>query len=221
LNSWICTTSHTRNIRTTFRWPLVQGKLRMRRRRQHHREWRERKACFGAGHYARRRNAAVPTYLKFRCSKSTQKSNGGMMNLISKPNGEVALPRLTNWPGAGSLTSRNSCQVVGSIVGVQSAHDVGSVAGSATKKISVSTRANVHQNVHQRIEEDRIGYVQISLDFCCTHLPISLLHSDSNSTLRILADTIGYWWIISDLQLLAVGLIRPLRGVFSNGVASA
>ncbi len=33
---------------TLRRWLLAQGKPRMRRRRQRHREWRERKPCFGA-----------------------------------------------------------------------------------------------------------------------------------------------------------------------------
>ena len=33
---------------TLRRWLLAQGKRRMRRRRQRHREWRERKPCFGA-----------------------------------------------------------------------------------------------------------------------------------------------------------------------------
>jgi transposase len=33
---------------TLRRWLLAKGKPRMRRRRQRHREWRERKPCFGA-----------------------------------------------------------------------------------------------------------------------------------------------------------------------------
>ena len=63
--------------------------------------------------------------------------------------------------------------------------DVASNSGSASKNALVSLRSNVHQNVHQRIKKDRIGYFRIRLDFCCKCLIIRILHSDSDPRLRI------------------------------------
>jgi hypothetical protein len=120
------------------------------------------------------------------------------MNLILEPDGEVVLSGISNCPDAGTLTSRDSCQEVGLIDGVQSAHDLGLVAGAAAKSASVPACANVHQNVHQRIKKDRIGYVRIRLDFFCKFHIISMLHSASDPLPMIRADTIGYGWINLD-----------------------
>jgi hypothetical protein len=66
----------------------------------------------------------------------------------------------------------------------ESGHHAGSVPGSASKYALVSLRTNVHQNVHQRIKKDRIGYVRIRPDFGCKYLQIRELYSDSDSRLQ-------------------------------------
>lgn len=70
------------------------------------------------------------------------------------------------------------------IEGVQTAHDVGSVAGSAAKNIWISAWANVHQNVHQRIKKDRLGYVRIGSDYEAKTLITNDLHADSDPRLH-------------------------------------
>ncbi len=93
-----------------------------------------------------------------------------------------------HWPDVclNSLTppARNTCQPVVSADGFQGAEDAASNSGSASKDALVLLRSNLHQNVHQRIEKDRIGYVRIRPDFCCKLLIISLLHPDSNPRLH-------------------------------------
>lgn len=107
-----------------------------------------------------------------------------MINLTANPKERADVRR----PDVGlSLTTpaRNACKAVVSAESFQRSHNVASYSGSASKNAVASTRTNVHQNVHQRIMKDRIGYVRISLDMCCKRLPISALYSDSDPLLRI------------------------------------
>lgn len=87
-----------------------------------------------------------------------------------------------------SLTppAKNAFQAVASVDGFQGGvQNVGSGLGSASKNALVFTRTNVHQNAHQRIQKDIIGYVQIGLDCSCKPLKIRLLHFDSDPRLQL------------------------------------
>jgi hypothetical protein len=121
-----------------------------------------------------------------------------MINLTANPNEGADLHRLHVCLNSLTPPDRNACKAVGSVDGFQRVQNVSSIPGSAPKNALVSLRSNVHQNVHQRIETDRVGYVRIRLDLCCKCLQISILHSDSNPPPRIKAGTIGYRWIIPD-----------------------
>jgi hypothetical protein len=121
---------------------------------------------------------------------------------VGRPNcvrpGAVHFPGLDICPSSLTPKSRNSCQVVASITGVPSAQDLGSATGSALKNVQVSPHTNVHQNAHQRIKKDRVGYVRIKLDTRCKCFIVRLLHSDSDPLLKIRVDSIGYGRIIPD-----------------------
>jgi hypothetical protein len=102
-----------------------------------------------------------------------------MINLISDPTEDPVLPRLAVCLSSLTPLARNGGQVVRSIEDFKTAEDVSSAPGSSLENGEVSPRTNVHQ----RIKKDRIGYVRISLDLCFKRLPISILHSDSDSRL--------------------------------------
>ena len=68
-------------------------------------------------------------------------------------------------------------------------------APETVQNVSISGRSNVHQNVHQKIQTDRVGYVRIRPDLLDFPLETSQLHSDSDPLPMIQADTIGYGWI--------------------------
>jgi hypothetical protein len=85
-----------------------------------------------------------------------------------------------------SLTppARNACEAFAFVEVFLSAYDGASTSGAVSKNPLVSLRSNVHQNVHQRIETDRVGYVRISLDLCCKCLALSHVYSDSDPRLQ-------------------------------------
>lgn len=100
-----------------------------------------------------------------------------MINLTADPTEGADLYRPDVCLNSLTPPTWNACQAV--------AKDQASNSGPASKNALVSLRANVHQNVHQRIKKDRIGYVWIRPDFCCKYLIISYLHSDSDPRLHL------------------------------------
>ena len=137
-----------------------------------------------------------------------------MINLTANQTEDAGLLRRDACLSLFTPPARNACQAVVSEDGFQSADDVASTSGSASKNALVSLRTNVHQNVHQRIKKDRIGYVRIRPNVSCKYLHISLLHSDSDPLPRIPVDLIGYGRIISDCHLDT--LVRSLGHVFTR-----
>ncbi len=108
-----------------------------------------------------------------------------MINLTANPNRGADIHQPDVCLRSITPLARSAYQVVRPIGGFQSAHDVGSALGSASKKGVVLTHTNVHQNVHQRIKKDRIGYVRIKLDICHKLLQIRMLYSDSDPRLHL------------------------------------
>ena len=121
-----------------------------------------------------------------------------MTNLISEALEHPGLPRLDVWIISLTPLARNGGQVVRSLEDFKTAHDVGSVPGFSPENAVVSPDTSVHQNVHQRIKKDRIGYIWIKRDMRAKCIIISRLHSDSDPLLRIRVDSIGYGRIIPD-----------------------
>ena len=94
-----------------------------------------------------------------------------MINPSAHPNRGADLHRPDVCLSSLTPPSRNACKAVELS---QRAHDMASYSGSASKNAVVFTVTNVHQNVHQRIRNDRIGYVLFRPDFCCKFLTTSI-----------------------------------------------
>jgi len=107
-----------------------------------------------------------------------------MISLTANPNAGADLHGPDACLNALTPPAKNARKAFASVRGFQRAHDAASYSGSASKNALVSLRSNVHQNVHQRIKKDRIGYVRIRLDLLWKCLQIRELHSDSAPRLQ-------------------------------------
>jgi hypothetical protein len=108
-----------------------------------------------------------------------------MIDLTANSNEGADLHRPDVCLNSMTPLARNACQAVASAHGFQSAEDVASSSRAALENPFGSLRANVHQNVHQRIKKDGVGYVRIKPNSCCKCLKISALHSDSDPRLQL------------------------------------
>ena len=118
------------------------------------------------------------------------------------PNDTGSLCSLRSFPAPKTSAPSNISVATNLFMGVNRLGLIPRISSEAGQIRVISDRSNVHQNVHQDIQTDGVGYVRIMPDSSYKALSLWHLHSDSDPLPSIKADTIGYRWIISDSGVL-------------------